>query len=104
MINADATMGRIGRECDDCNEDGTDKDGIIDDSDTTILAIILDHNAANAPANDDGEEDDQPKEGGAIDVRKKRGKTPRKRRRKGWRERAWCGGGKMCPTLFRNYF
>ena len=87
MIDADATMGRIGGECDSHNEDGTDEDGIVDDSDATILVILLDHVATNAPADDDGEEDDQPEEGGAIDVRKKRGKTPRKRRRKGWRER-----------------
>jgi hypothetical protein len=72
MINADATMGRIGGECDDRDEDGTNKDGIVDNSDATILAILLDHDATNAPADDNGKEDNKPKEGGA---------------RKGWRGR-----------------
>ena len=60
MINADATMGRIGGECDDRDEDGTNEDGIVDNSDATILAILLDHDATNAPADDNGKEDPMP--------------------------------------------
>jgi hypothetical protein len=89
----DATMERIGGECDDCrDEDGTDEDGVVDDSDATTLAILLDYDAANAPADydyDDDDDDDELEEGGAIDARKKRGKTPRKRRRKNGGRGRW---------------